>query len=103
MIAGEEDDEMADKPPRQYLEDVPTELQDLLYKGLKIEAIKLARQKTDLGLKEAKDKVEAVEAQMRARFPGALPEPRTLGCGTALLVLGIVAVLVAVVVLKASG
>ena len=78
--------------PRQYLEHVPREVQDLLYEGKKISAIKLAREKTGLGLKEAKAKVEAAEAEMRSRFPGALPTPKTIGCSTAVLLAVLLAV-----------
>jgi ribosomal protein L7/L12 len=38
-----------------------TEIQQLLQRGQKIEAIKVYRQKTGVGLKEAKDAVEAME------------------------------------------
>ena len=38
---------------------------DLVWQGEKIEAIKLLREETGLGLKEAKDIVDAIEAQRR--------------------------------------
>lgn len=38
---------------------------ELLRQGQKIEAIKLYRERTGLGLKEAKDAVEAIERQRR--------------------------------------
>jgi ribosomal protein L7/L12 len=41
------------------------EIQDLLRRGNKIEAIKLYREQTGLGLKEAKDAVEAIERGLR--------------------------------------
>ncbi|HEY7355295.1 MAG TPA: 50S ribosomal protein L7/L12 [Ktedonobacterales bacterium] len=40
-------------------------LQQLIMQGKKIEAIKIYRQQTGLGLKEAKDYVDALEHQMR--------------------------------------
>jgi ribosomal protein L7/L12 len=40
------------------------QIRDLLAKGQKIEAIKMYRLATNLGLKEAKDYVEAIQAQM---------------------------------------
>jgi ribosomal protein L7/L12 len=41
-----------------------TEIEQMLRKGQKIEAIKIYRQKTGVGLKEAKDAVEAMERRM---------------------------------------
>jgi ribosomal protein L7/L12 len=41
------------------------EVQDALQRGQKIEAIKLYRQATGVGLKEAKDAVEAAERDMK--------------------------------------
>ena len=43
----------------------------LMRRGQKIQAIKLVREHTRLGLKEAKDAVEALEATGRLRLPGA--------------------------------
>lgn len=42
-----------------------SEIVELLRRGQKIEAIKLYRERTGLGLKEAKDAVEAIERQWR--------------------------------------
>ena len=86
---------MDGKTQRQYLEDYLDDdsraLQDLLYEGRKIQAIKLMREKTGCGLKDAKERVEAVEAKIRERFPDALPAPRGVGCGTAALLFAILA------------
>ena len=63
---------MADEPEggeKQYLEDVPQELQDLIFAGQKIQAIKLAREKKGWGLKEAKEQIEGIEAKLRERCP----------------------------------
>jgi hypothetical protein len=71
------------------------DVRGLIRCGNKIDAIKLVRERSNLGLKEAKDYVEAVE---RGESPPA-PEPRTgnrkaSGCGTtALLVAGLMVVL----------
>lgn len=43
------------------------ELLGILRAGNKIEAIKVCRQRTGLGLREAKDKVEALEARAKGR------------------------------------
>ncbi|MBC8011630.1 MAG: ribosomal protein L7/L12 [Burkholderiales bacterium] len=44
-------------------------ISDALRGGNKIEAIKLYREATGLGLKESKDAVEALEADLRGKFP----------------------------------
>lgn len=68
-------------PPQEA--DLEWEVIGYLERGEKIAAIKLYREKTNLGLKEAKDAVEAIETRM-----GLGPEPaRRGGC------LGMLAVL----------
>lgn len=63
---------------RQYLDDVPKEVQDLLYDGKKIEAIKLTKEELGLDLKDAKERVEKISATMEEQFPGVLPKAQ--GC-----------------------
>ncbi len=46
---------------------------DALRAGNKIEAIELYRSATGFGLKEAKDEIEAIEADLRAKFPDQFP------------------------------
>ncbi|MCX5662752.1 MAG: ribosomal protein L7/L12 [Planctomycetota bacterium] len=46
-----------------------TEIEGHLQTGHKIQAIKLFRDFTGVGLKEAKDAVEAYEAELRQQFP----------------------------------
>ncbi len=81
---------MSDGPERQYLDDVPREIQDFLYAGQKIQAIKAAREKMGWGLKDAKERIDAVQARMREAFPAAMPAAQSAGCGTAVLVLSVV-------------
>ena len=69
--------------------DVEREVWDLLVAGRKIDAIKRVRERDGCGLKEAKDKVEAVIA----RHPASFPKIKGTGCGAAALV-----VVVAIVV-----
>lgn len=85
---------------RQYVANAPREIQDLIYDGQKITAIKMVRQQTGSGLKEAKDQVDALEAQMRSSFPGALPEPKSGGCGTAVLAMVVMLTVAISVTLK---
>jgi hypothetical protein len=56
-------------------------ISDALRAGNKIEAIKLHRDATGLGLKEAKDEIEAVEADLRAKFPDQFPAKASGGKG----------------------
>jgi len=46
---------------------------EALRAGNKIEAIKLHRGATGLGLKESKDEIEAIEAGLRTKFPEQFP------------------------------
>ncbi|MCU0792348.1 MAG: ribosomal protein L7/L12 [Opitutaceae bacterium] len=56
-------------------------ISDALRAGDKIAAIKLHREVTGLGLKEAKDEIEAIEAGLRAKFPDQFPvKPAGKGC-----------------------
>jgi hypothetical protein len=49
--------------------------------GNKIEAIKLHRAATGLGLKESKEEIEAIEAGLRAKFPDQFPAKAAGGKG----------------------
>ena len=73
---------MTDAPEREYLDDVPQELQDLLYEGRKIEAIKLVCERKGLGLKDAKDRVETIQGRLRELAPEAFAASKA-GCGAA--------------------
>jgi hypothetical protein len=46
------------------------DIEDSIFAGRKIEAIKLYRKYSGLGLKEAKDAVEETEKKLRAESPG---------------------------------
>ena len=54
-------------------------ISDALRAGEKIRAIKLHREATGLGLKEAKDEIEAIEAGLREKFPDQVPAPSQAG------------------------
>lgn len=60
-----------------------------LFAGQKIEAIKRYREITGQGLKESKDMVEAMEADLRKRAPGKFSAPAVVAKGC----LGMLAVL----------
>ena len=76
--------------------DVPAETVDeiksALYRGRKIDAIKLYRGATREGLKESKDFIEAVERRLREEEPHLfLTGPKGTGCGVG--VLGLLAII----------
>jgi hypothetical protein len=63
---------------------------DALRAGNKIEAIKLHREATGLGLKESKDEIEAIETGLRAKFPDQFPaKPAGKGGCLGLIVFGL--------------
>ena len=63
-------------------------ISEALRRGNKIEAIKLHREATGLGLKESKDAIESLETDLRGKFPDQFPaKAQAKGC------LGVAAVL----------
>lgn len=66
--------------------DLEWEVIGYLERGQKIAAIKFYREKTQLGLKEAKDAVEAIEQRM-----GLSVVPQTAGCFGMVLLLSVLA------------
>ena len=79
-----------------------TQLTDLIFHGQKIEAIKLYRELTNLGLKESKDAVDALEVQLRNESPSkfTVPPGGSKGCGGVAAVLCIVGIVVVFYVLR---
>ena len=59
-----------------------------IFAGRKIQAIKLYREQVSVGLAEAKDAVEKLEAELRASSPERFTAPLGKGC-FAVLVLGL--------------
>ena len=74
------------------------QIHDDLFAGRKISAVKLYREATNLGLKEAKDAVEAMASELYQRSPERFArDPNAkVGCGTAVLMLIVSAVLAVV-------
>jgi hypothetical protein len=68
---------------------VDDEITAALFRGHKIEAIKLYRGATGKGLKESKDFVEALEAELQRTSPEkfTVPAGGAGGCGTTVLAL----------------
>ena len=68
-----------------------------LFAGQKIEAIKIYREQTNSGLREAKEAIEKLEAELRAGSPEKFTAaPAKAGCVGVVLVLVLVLVLVGV-------
>lgn len=61
--------------PNPIPDETITALRSLLFSGRKIEAIKLYREVTGIGLKEAKDAVEELEAFLRKDAPEKFAAP----------------------------
>ena len=58
-----------------------SQLTNALLQGQKISAIKLYRKFTDASLRDAKDAVESLEAELHVKFPDKmLPPPAKSGC-----------------------
>ena len=59
------------------------QIEDHLYSGRKIEAIKLMRQWTGVDLTDAKDMIDQCEQELRAQKPDRFAKPKAGGCATA--------------------
>lgn len=73
------------------------EIQNFLFQGQKIQAIKVHREATGSGLKKAKEAVEAIESKLREQAPESFKvAPKSAGCASVILAvlvpLGVVAV-----------
>ena len=68
-------------------EDQAQRIKDELFGGNKIQAIKIYRQQTGVGLKEAKDAVEKLEAALRTSSPDQFAKPRAAGCSSVILII----------------
>jgi hypothetical protein len=76
------------------------QIREALLAGRKIEAIKLYREQTGLGLMESKQAMEALEAELRASMPEAFAKPPSRGCFTAVVLLIAAVALVAAAVIR---
>jgi ribosomal protein L7/L12 len=63
------------------------QIEAALFAGKRIQAIRLYRGATREGLKEAKDFIDALEAELRRTEPEQFTAPPAKGCGTAVLAL----------------
>jgi hypothetical protein len=63
-------------------EEQASQVKAALFAGNKIQAIKLYREQTGLGLAESKNAVEKLEAELRASSPGQFSKPPAAGCAS---------------------
>lgn len=77
-------------------------IKEALFKGNKIEAIKLYRDGTNLGLKESKEAVEKIEDALRLQSPEKFTAKANKGCLVMLLGLGGLLLLVVLAVIRLS-
>jgi hypothetical protein len=81
-------------------EDQADRVKDALFRANKLEAIKLYREKTGVGLAEAKQAVESLERHLRASSPERSSGPAPSGCAVTTGVLVALAGLLAALVLR---
>jgi len=67
--------------------DVKNEIADAIFAHRKIEAIKLYREASGQGLKEAKEFVEALTTELREQSPEKFSAGSASGCGSAVFFL----------------
>jgi ribosomal protein L7/L12 len=74
-------------PPEPHDPNLMDQVNEALFRGRLIDAIRLYRQSTGSGLKEAKDFVQVLEARLRAQMPERFAGPpsnviqvRAAGC-----------------------
>lgn len=75
-------------------DDQKQKLLELLAQNRKIEAIKLHREMTGSGLKEAKDAVEKLGEELAEKYPDQFPKAAKSGCSTMLFVFVLLVVLI---------
>lgn len=61
-------------------------VEECLYAGRKIEAIKLFREATGADLKKCKELLDGHEEELREQFPDRFKTAANSGCGTAVLI-----------------
>ena len=73
---------MSEPTPENHAEAI----QQALFRGEKIQAVKLYREQTKLGLAESKAAMDALEAELRKTVPGSFTAAPAKGCGAVILV-----------------
>jgi hypothetical protein len=71
--------------PQSLTPDQRTQIEEFLFRGEKINAIKAYREATGEQLKESKDAVDALERELRELTPDRFTAPKASGCLGALV------------------
>jgi ribosomal protein L7/L12 len=79
------DSSVSTTAPHSIDDDTARRIQTAIFAGQKIEAIKLHRTATGMGLRESKDFIEALEAELRRIEPGKFTAPPAKGCASMIL------------------
>lgn len=88
---------------KQLSPEIEQQVREALYAGNKIAAIKVYREGSDLGLKESKDAVEALETELRAKEPTRFTRPAGKGCLGVVLVFMLTAVVASIILVVRLG
>ncbi|MDQ8179872.1 ribosomal protein L7/L12 [Pelagicoccus sp. SDUM812005] len=76
--------------PDDLNEDQMQRLAEALELNRKLDAIKIYREATGLGLKDAKDAVEKLHADLHQKYPDRYPEPsKSAGCSASAALLAL--------------
>ena len=86
---------------REFSEESRESIRQAIFAGQKIEAIKRYREATGQGLKESKEFVEALEAELRTAVPEQFASKSDSGCAGVLALISL-AVLMVVTLLGCS-
>ena len=73
-------------------EELARRIREALFAGRKIEAIKLHREQTGLGLKESKEAVERLEAELRVASPESFTKSAGAGCLSMMVAVAVVVI-----------
>ena len=65
-------------------------IREALFAGNKIQAIKLHREQTGIGLKESKDAMDKLETELRAAYPERFSKPPAKGCFAVIVIVGLI-------------
>lgn len=74
--------------PEELSPQIRQEINDSLFSGRKLQAIKRYREVTGLGLKESKHFVDQLESALRAASPEKFLPSSGIGCGAVILICG---------------
>jgi ribosomal protein L7/L12 len=96
LAAGREE---ADATVTEMSDDQIARIETAIFAGEKIKAIKIYREANGTGLRESKEFIDALEAELRQIEPERFTVPQAKGCGVAVIcLLGLLAIVISAVV-----